>query len=103
MSPDEFDLFSTYSYLFGNKRVKSKLSISRVFLMGRLATSFETRILIRMCPNAVSSSFPLSLSACSRQPLQEHLPSAFRLPLLVSPLPAPVSPLPALVSPLPAL
>src|ERR1700693_3955201 len=33
MSPDEFHLFSTYSYLFGNKRVKSKLSISWVFLM----------------------------------------------------------------------
>ena len=30
MSWDEFHLFSTY---FGNKRVKSKLSISRVFLM----------------------------------------------------------------------
>jgi hypothetical protein len=30
---DEFHLFSTYLYLFGNKRVKSKLSISRVFLM----------------------------------------------------------------------
>src|ERR1700691_114217 len=34
MSPDEFHLFSTYSYLFGNKRVKSNLSTSRVFLMG---------------------------------------------------------------------
>ena len=33
MSLDEFHLFPTYSYLFGNKRVKSKLSISRVFLM----------------------------------------------------------------------
>jgi hypothetical protein len=33
MSRDEFHLFSTYSYLFGNKHVKSKLSISRVFLM----------------------------------------------------------------------
>src|ERR1700729_1480187 len=33
MFPDEFHLFSTYLYLFGNKRVKSKLSISRVFLM----------------------------------------------------------------------
>ena len=26
MSLDEFDLFSTYLYLFGNKRVKYKLS-----------------------------------------------------------------------------
>jgi hypothetical protein len=26
MSPDEFDLFLTYLYLFGNKRVKYKLS-----------------------------------------------------------------------------
>jgi hypothetical protein len=26
MSPDEFDLFSTYFYLFSNKRVKYKLS-----------------------------------------------------------------------------
>ena len=26
MSPDEFDLFSTYLYLFGNKHVKYKLS-----------------------------------------------------------------------------
>ena len=33
MSWDEFHLFSTYLYLFGDKRVKSKLSISRVFLM----------------------------------------------------------------------
>jgi hypothetical protein len=33
MSRDEFHLFLTYSYLFGNKHVKSKLSISRVFLM----------------------------------------------------------------------
>jgi hypothetical protein len=33
MSRDEFHLFSTYSYLFGNKHIKSKLSISRVFLM----------------------------------------------------------------------
>jgi hypothetical protein len=33
MSPDEFDLFSTYLYLFGNKRVKYKLSFFRVFLM----------------------------------------------------------------------
>src|ERR1700734_1794300 len=33
MSPDKFDLFSTYLYLFGNKCVKSKLSISQVFLM----------------------------------------------------------------------
>ena len=34
MSSDEFHLFSTYSYLFGNKPVKSKLSISPVFLGG---------------------------------------------------------------------
>ena len=33
MSSDEFDLFSAYSYLFGNKRVKSKLSNFLVFLM----------------------------------------------------------------------
>ena len=33
MSQDEFHLFLTYSYLFGNKHVKSKLSISQVFLM----------------------------------------------------------------------
>jgi len=33
ISPDEFDLFSTYLYLFGNKRVKYKLSFFRVFLM----------------------------------------------------------------------
>jgi hypothetical protein len=33
MSLDEFHLFLTYSYLFGNKRVNSKLSISRVLLM----------------------------------------------------------------------
>jgi len=33
MSWDEFHLFLTYLYLFGNKHVKSKLSISRVFLM----------------------------------------------------------------------
>jgi hypothetical protein len=32
MSSDEFDLFSTYLYLFGNKRVKYKLS----FFLGRL-------------------------------------------------------------------
>ena len=36
MSLDEFHLFSTYSYLFGNKHTKSKLSISRVFLMYEL-------------------------------------------------------------------
>jgi hypothetical protein len=28
MSPDEFDLFLTYLYLFGNKRVKYKLSFT---------------------------------------------------------------------------
>ena len=33
MSPDEFDLFSTYLYLFGNKHVKFKLSFFRIFLM----------------------------------------------------------------------
>ena len=33
MSSDEFDLFCTYLYLSGNKRVKSKLSIFPVFLM----------------------------------------------------------------------
>jgi hypothetical protein len=33
MSSDEFDLFLAYSYLFGNKHVKSKLSIFLVFLM----------------------------------------------------------------------
>ena len=33
MFPDEFHLFSTYLYLFGDKCVKSKLSISWVFLM----------------------------------------------------------------------
>jgi hypothetical protein len=33
MSPDEFDLFLTYLYLFGNKRVKYKLSFFWVFLM----------------------------------------------------------------------
>jgi hypothetical protein len=33
MSPDEFDLFLTYLYLFGNKRVKYKLSFFRIFLM----------------------------------------------------------------------
>jgi hypothetical protein len=33
MSPDEFDLFSTYLYLFGNKHVKYKLSFFRIFLM----------------------------------------------------------------------
>jgi hypothetical protein len=33
MSSDEFDLFCTYLYLSGNKRVKSKLSIFLVFLM----------------------------------------------------------------------
>ena len=33
MSPDEFDLFSTYLYLFSNKRVKYKLSFFRIFLM----------------------------------------------------------------------
>src|ERR1700735_629044 len=44
MSPDEFHLFLTYSYLFGNKRVKSKLSISQVFLM--FATALKAG-----CPN----------------------------------------------------
>jgi len=38
MSRDEFHLFSTYSYLFGNKHIKSKLSISRVFLMYVIST-----------------------------------------------------------------
>jgi hypothetical protein len=33
MSLDEFHLFSTYSYLFGNKLIKSKLSISQDFLI----------------------------------------------------------------------
>jgi hypothetical protein len=34
MSPNEFDLFSTYLYLFGNKRVKYKLkNFPRNFLM----------------------------------------------------------------------
>jgi hypothetical protein len=33
MSPDEFDLFSTYLYLFRNKRVKYKLSFFLIFLM----------------------------------------------------------------------
>ena len=55
MSPDEFHLFSTYSYLFGNKRVKSKLSISRVFLMCWL---FLWRLTVnrtcRACPRMFS-------------------------------------------------
>ena len=33
MSLDEFYLFSTYLYLFGNKHIKSKLHIFTVFLM----------------------------------------------------------------------
>jgi len=33
MSLDEFDLFLTYLYLFGNKRVKYKLSFFWLFLM----------------------------------------------------------------------
>jgi hypothetical protein len=33
MSLDEFDLFSTYLYLFSNKHVKYKLSFFQVFLM----------------------------------------------------------------------
>ena len=33
MSLDEFDLFRTYLYLSGNKRVKSKLRNFLVFLM----------------------------------------------------------------------
>ena len=43
MSPDEFHLFLTYSYLFGNKHVKSKLNISRVFLMKRNSAPTERR------------------------------------------------------------
>jgi hypothetical protein len=37
MSLDEFDLFSTYLYLFGNKCVKYKLScfFFQIFLMPR--------------------------------------------------------------------
>jgi hypothetical protein len=34
MSPDEFDLFLTYLYIFGNKCVKYKLSFFfQIFLM----------------------------------------------------------------------
>jgi hypothetical protein len=33
MSPDEFDLFLTYLYLFWNKHVKYKLSFFLIFLM----------------------------------------------------------------------
>jgi hypothetical protein len=36
MSSDEFHLFSTYLYLFGNKCVKSKLSIFLIFLMNKI-------------------------------------------------------------------
>jgi hypothetical protein len=39
MSSDEFDLFCTYLYLSGNKRVKSKLSIFLVFLMKETVTA----------------------------------------------------------------
>ena len=35
MSLDEFDLFSAYSHLFSNKRVKSKLSNFPVLLMNK--------------------------------------------------------------------
>jgi hypothetical protein len=41
MSRDEFHLFSTYSYLCSNKHVKSKLSISWVFLMNLLTTEYS--------------------------------------------------------------
>ena len=43
MSPDEFDLFLTYLYLFGNKRVKYKLSFFRLFLM-RLSKILDSTI-----------------------------------------------------------
>jgi hypothetical protein len=38
MSLDELPLFPTYLYLFGNKCVKSKLSIFLVFLMSWVGT-----------------------------------------------------------------
>jgi len=60
MSRDEFHLFLTYSYLFGNKRVKSKLSISRVFLMSELEFNLcnATRAIInvhRLCISCIVS------------------------------------------------
>src|ERR1700680_2910513 len=49
MSPDEFDLFSTYSYLFGNKRVKSKLRVLSL-LRNRLLTRGLCQILVDLSP-----------------------------------------------------
>jgi hypothetical protein len=47
MSPDEFDLFSTYLYLFGNKRIKYKLSFFSDFPDGgnvRISALLRTRM-----------------------------------------------------------
>jgi hypothetical protein len=44
MSSDEFDLFCTYMYLSGNKRVKSKLSIFLVFLAATRLNKYFSKV-----------------------------------------------------------
>ena len=54
MSPDEFDLFSTYLYLFGNKRVKYKLSFFRIFLMPVSSQDLASALIAALESNTVS-------------------------------------------------